>query len=186
VCIRDVAQAYPLVALGETSAFEGPPEAAVSLNRSVCNPAIDALRGAPRRQGRSSRLSASPAFTLIELLVTVVILSSGIVLVLRAFNTAVVALDRGRGALESTRQVRNLVAELQIEAAEKGRLSPGRRSGHGGSERLSGMLWETHVERLNLPSSDVTNALYKVTVTTGKESIGGWPPAATYIRSRER
>ena len=130
--------------------------------------------------------SRTAAFTLIELLVTVVILATGIVLVLRAFNTAVVALDQARGSLESVWLARNRIAELQIEAAQQGRLTQGRESGQGAG-RTSGLLWETQVEQLDLPSrGNATNILYRLTVVTWRKNETGRYSAATYVRSLQR
>ena len=60
-------------------------------------------------------------FTLIEVLVTVVILSIGIVLVLRAFETSLVALGQARDALRAGHLIRGKMAEAEADALEGGR-----------------------------------------------------------------
>ena len=177
MCILNVAQASLLVARDRRDA--GKDAAATARTAQRC-PAAEPLIS------QSTNLPPRAAFTLIELLVTVVILATGIVLVLRAFNTAVVALDQTRASLESVWLARNRLAELQIEAVEQGRLNPGRESGRG-EGRTSGMLWETQIERLDLPSGgNTTNVLYKVRVAAWREKESGQYSAATYVRCRER
>ena len=51
-------------------------------------------------------------FTLIEVLVAVVILATGITVILRAFETAIVALDAARDRLVAAVLVRGTVAEI--------------------------------------------------------------------------
>ncbi len=65
------------------------------------------------------RLSSarSTGFTLIEVLIAVVILSTGIVMVLRAFDTALVALHDSRDTLRAALIVRNRLADVRLAAA---------------------------------------------------------------------
>lgn len=122
------------------------------------------------------------AFTLIELLVTVVILATGIVLVLRAFNTAVVALDEARTSLDAVWLVRNRLVELDIEATAEGALVPGRETGRG-EGRAAAMFWESWVEPVDMPSGgDGTNSLYKVTIAAWRENHARRYSVATYVR----
>ena len=64
--------------------------------------------------------SCSAGFTLIEVLVTLVILSTGIVVVLQAFDVAVAALGEARDTLWANAIVREKLAEavLQVNAGE--------------------------------------------------------------------
>jgi type II secretion system protein I len=69
---------------------------------------------------RSSRSRHEPprvsAFTLIEVLVSLVILSAGIVMVLRAFETSLVALAESRDSLRATMIIKERMAEYEIAA----------------------------------------------------------------------
>ncbi len=60
------------------------------------------------------------AFTLIELLVTVVILSTGIVLILQAFQTSMVALAESRDGLRSAALSHALVVQGELEVRGAG------------------------------------------------------------------
>ena len=63
-------------------------------------------------------LRCRAAFTLIELLVTIVILSTGIVLVLRAFESSVVALGESREVLYGTMLAREKLTEIESSLKE--------------------------------------------------------------------
>lgn len=66
------------------------------------------------RKGFRGR-SARQAFTLIEVLVTLVILSTGIVVVLQAFETSAVALSEARDALRATGLINQVIAKLDAD-----------------------------------------------------------------------
>jgi len=71
-------------------------------------------------RGKRERVRASrSAFTLIELLVTVVILSTGIVVILQAFQTSMVALADSRDTMRSAalRHALMVQAELDVRGA---------------------------------------------------------------------
>jgi prepilin-type N-terminal cleavage/methylation domain-containing protein len=69
---------------------------------------------------RGERQSATAAFTLIELLVTVVILSTGIVLILQAFQTSMVALAESRDGMRSAALGHALVVQGELDARSGG------------------------------------------------------------------
>ncbi len=75
-----------------------------------------------RGQGRASCpqraafAAKDSAFTLIELLVTVVILSTGIVLILQAFQTSMVALAESRDGMRSAALAHALVLQGELNA----------------------------------------------------------------------
>ena len=66
--------------------------------------------------------SARNAFTLIELLVTVVILSTGIVLILQAFQTSMIALATSRDTMRSAslRHALMVQAEVKVMGSDAG------------------------------------------------------------------
>ncbi len=66
--------------------------------------------------GRQRPDSRRGAFTLIELLVTVVILSTGIVLILQAFQTSMVALAESRDVMRSAALSHALIVQGELEA----------------------------------------------------------------------
>lgn len=68
------------------------------------------------RSGKDSEAAMEPAiggFTLIEVLVALVILSTGIVLVLRAFETALAASERSRDSMIATMLVREKLNQVE-------------------------------------------------------------------------
>jgi prepilin-type N-terminal cleavage/methylation domain-containing protein len=75
-----------------------------------------------RPRGYSFRLSRQGAFTLIEVLITLVILSTGIVLVLQAFETAAVALGDSRDAMRASSLARD---KLEDALADDPEAAPG-------------------------------------------------------------
>jgi len=134
---------------------------------------------------RSPIRNPQSSFTLIELLVTVVILATGIVVVMRAFNTSLVALDESQNALQTAWVIRNCVAEVRIDAAEDGRITPGRASGRVERPTVDS-LWEIEKEPVAAEGGGGTNgALYRVTVATWPENVDRRYSAATYIRCRQ-
>lgn len=68
----------------------------------------------PRHRRGTHRAPA--AFTLIELLVTVVILATGIVLILQAFQTSMVALAESRDRMRSAALAHALMVQGELEA----------------------------------------------------------------------
>jgi type II secretory pathway pseudopilin PulG len=110
------------------------------------------------------------AFTLIEALVAVVILSTGIVLVLGAMNTALVAADRSRDVALST-----FLARQALDSASVG-LREG--SGSGGGEKVAvpspwaGPGWSVETTIEDAPQASTTGMesgrLVRVRISIGK------------------
>ncbi|MBL7075921.1 MAG: type II secretion system protein [Kiritimatiellae bacterium] len=65
---------------------------------------------------RKKETASASAFTLIELLVTVVILSTGIVLILQAFQTSMVALAESRDTMRAAALSHALVVQGEMDA----------------------------------------------------------------------
>lgn len=141
-----------------------------------------ALRGTalfPRGPRRS-------AFTLIEVLVSIVILSTGLVMVLRAFETAVVALQESRDSLWASILIREKMDEFDLELASRRGKSPSSASGFF-SGRYDGFQWERDVET----ASDVDQAtgttatdqgeLSDVAVTVWRKGSSRKYAARTYV-----
>ena len=66
-----------------------------------------------------ARRRGGKAFTLIEVLVTLVIVSVGLVAILRAYQIAVSALEQTRETLRATMLIDQILAEREIGALEK-------------------------------------------------------------------
>jgi len=71
------------------------------------------------------RVRGTSAFTLIEVLVTLVILSTGIVVVLHAFESSVTALGEARDVLNGTALARQKRVEIASELAAGGSMPTG-------------------------------------------------------------
>jgi len=93
--------------------------------------------------GKNS-LRGPRGFTLIEVLVAIVILSTGIIVVLRAFETSVVALAEARDRMWATMLVGQKLAEAQAYVHEHpGALPPSGSGQFGGS--YEAFRWQTTV-----------------------------------------
>lgn len=113
------------------------------------------------RSVRVRRGSVATGFTLIEVLVALVILSIGIVAVLRSFDTATVALADAREALQATLLAGEKLGEWKAAAAGQAADPPV----GAFAETFMGGVWEGSVE-LDAVSAGaaVTNPLYRVRV----------------------
>jgi prepilin-type N-terminal cleavage/methylation domain-containing protein len=69
---------------------------------------------------RQSTKLARRGFTLIEVLVAVVILSTGIVVVLRAYNSSLIALGQAHDVLQASRLIREQMTDVQAQIRESG------------------------------------------------------------------
>jgi prepilin-type N-terminal cleavage/methylation domain-containing protein len=132
--------------------------------------------------------SESRAFTLIEVLVSLVILSTGIVLLLGAFETSLGALVRSREMLSSDILIRQGMDNLDIWlAANPGKApapSDGRYTG-----RYRDYLWRREVTRAEpLPGMPAIGrddpVLFEVTLTVWREGADSGVSAATYVAVR--
>jgi prepilin-type N-terminal cleavage/methylation domain-containing protein len=119
-----------------------------------------------------ARTASSLGFTLIEVLVSLVILATGIVAVLRAFETSAVALGESRAALHATELLRRLAAE-----AEAGETLPP--AGRAGASFDAG--WEREVLREPLALAG-SNRLEQVTITVWRQGTDQRYSVSTYIR----
>jgi len=73
-------------------------------------PQADHAPGHPAIKARNA------GFTLVELLVTLIILSTGIVLVLQAFQTSAIALSESRDAMRADLLIRRKMDALMVDA----------------------------------------------------------------------
>jgi len=132
--------------------------------------------------GSALPASADSGFTLVEILVTLVILSVGIIVVLRAFDTSLFALAESRDCMCAAMLIREKMAELETRLREDGALS-GERSGtfdgHYGDYQ-----WETRQQDDTPPESgSATNRLSRITTAVWRSGSSRKYSAATYMRT---
>lgn len=130
------------------------------------------------RGGRDA--GASRGFTLIEVLVSLFILSIGLVAVLRALDTSVIAVGEARDAVVAASDMQTRLAGA-VDAAREGE---SRLLGCAGDWRLSGgLVGVLAVEKMRLQSGapDTAGGLYAVTVTVGRDGRARHR-AATLVR----
>jgi prepilin-type N-terminal cleavage/methylation domain-containing protein len=127
---------------------------------------MSAFSGTTRRDARS-------AFTLVEVLVSLVILSVGIVVVLRAFETALVALADTQEVLWSTLVGGERISEARILAAEGGEWGAGDSSGVYSAPQGT-YRWRTTV-------TSVAEDLDQVAVTVSREGSDRAYSFVTYL-----
>ena len=140
------------------------------------------LRKALQAGFHPSALSSS--FTLIEVLVTLVILSTGIILVLRAFETSLVALGESRDSMRAGILLRETLADAEQQVLAQG---------EHGLDAVGRFFdahddWRVRVEvELDtvVQSANVTNKLYRVAALAWREGVDRRYGAATYLRTAE-
>jgi prepilin-type N-terminal cleavage/methylation domain-containing protein len=129
------------------------------------------------------RLSSArrSGFTLIEVLIAVVILSTGIVMVLRAFDTALVALHDSRDTVRAALITRNRLADIRLAAAA----GDAELAALGGrfiaDDDYRGRI-QIEAEREGLPAgTGDAGALHRVTLTVWHEETGFLHTIVTYV-----
>jgi prepilin-type N-terminal cleavage/methylation domain-containing protein len=138
-------------------------------------------RDCPSEAGISS--GRQGAFTLIEVLVSMVILATGIVLVLRAFETSVVALAEARDALRATCLLESKLAGIRAEAAAGG--GAGSASSGFFDEPYREYAWTLESKSAGIIKADRqgTNKLEEVSVTVRRSGSSAAYGATTYVRT---
>jgi prepilin-type N-terminal cleavage/methylation domain-containing protein len=125
-------------------------------------------------------------FTLIEVLVAVVILSTGIVLVLQAFNTQLVALGASREILYSHMLAREKLAELENEAIVEGKIERGTSNGRFSGEHEN-YLWQLNVRPIavtdDIPVEErqIAATLNEISISVQKDNSDRICSMTTYI-----
>ena len=126
-------------------------------------------------------------FTLIEVLVALVILSTGLVLVLRAFETSMAALSEARDALRASLLIREQMGEAEAAQREAGgdmlSASDGRYIG-----RYSDFRWEREVHPFPVLGDtgiegEAAAELAEVTITIRKDGSDQTYSATTLLRA---
>lgn len=125
-------------------------------------------------------------FTLIEVLVALVILSTGIVVVLGAFETSLVALGEARDTVRAARILREALADARVAAQSGG--AAGLTAAAGRLEAPDGWDGRLETEPL-LPAAGrggTTNRLYRVGVRASRRAVDREYALATFVRVREK
>lgn len=93
-----------------------------------------------------SRIGSDPkGFTLIEAMFTVIILSIGLIGILRAYSVSLDALDIGQQSIEATFLLKEKMSEIEGRAIEEGGLSAGI-SQEQFKDEFSNYEWELDVK----------------------------------------
>jgi hypothetical protein len=115
-------------------------------------------------------------------LITLVILSTGIVLVLRAFETSLFALGESRIALRGAMLVREKMAEIQQTALRDGKLEPSL-----SSERLDQAPYKGFRRQCTIrvasdqPTAGENGILYLASVTALRDGSASTVSSSTYV-----
>ena len=124
------------------------------------------------------------AFTLIELLVTIVILSTGIVVILRAFESSVVALGESREVLYGTMLAREKLASVEAELEEG--TPPTSNSSGWFEEDYENYRWSLRSSQVASVDSAVDDegdtSLYEVEVAAWRDGRDERQTVSTYLR----
>lgn len=129
----------------------------------------------------------SSGFTLIEVLITLVILSTGIILVLRAFEISLFALGESRDSLWANMLIREKMTDVQTSALENEGVAPMSSTG-GFYGRYRDFRWDLQISRIQvLPDSpgggeDEPGSLNRVIITVWRKGSGRRYSIATYLR----
>lgn len=139
-----------------------------------------------RPLGRSHVLMGRRSgFTLVELLVSLVILSTGIVVVLEAFQTSLVALAESRDALLSDILTREQLTLVELDLLESPGAAP--TSSRGSFDgRYSDFNWSVMATKSSFPHSDDDEGMiYFVEVAVWREGSKPFRSIRTAVRVRE-
>lgn len=132
--------------------------------------AVPGVPGCPRGAGH--------AFTLIEVLVSVVILSVGIVMVLRAFNTSAAALGAAHDTLWNSLLIRQKSGEMALERARGGEIE----EGSGVFTAVPGnFAWQTRTRQVS--SGTAGELLEEISIEVWREGSRR-QSMTTYLRTR--
>lgn len=127
-------------------------------------------------------MKKSSGFTLIEVLVSVVVLSTGIIFVLHAFETATVALSEMRDTIWASNVAQNEIEKLRITGASGADLGNGYWSGRY-SAYYSDFVWERHIRDADLvPGVEDAPDVRRVILTVRRDGSKREFTYETYIR----
>lgn len=133
------------------------------------------MRGAVKRSG----------FTLIEILITLVILSTGIVLVLEAFQTSLTALGASRDSLWSNVLIKEKLAGIEADELEDDDFEISDSSGNF-DDPYRKYAWKMDVASINVSSStgESAGSLRELTITAWRRGMKRSETLSTYKREK--
>jgi type II secretory pathway pseudopilin PulG len=129
--------------------------------------------------------SSLSSFTLIEVLVTLVILATGIVIVLRAFDTSLVALGESRDSLRAGALLRQKLEEVEQRVLAEGEEGLGSASGSSDGYDDWRVRVQADLHAVSSGASRSTNKLYRVAALAWRDGMDRRYGAATYVRVAE-
>ncbi len=131
------------------------------------------------------RRPSRSGFTLVEVLVAVVILSTGIVSVLHAYNASLVALGVARDRLWSTALIKEKLTELEVAVAD-GDDPTGLSSKGWFEEPREAFRFDVSVEDCELPvgASEKVGGLHEIRVTVWRDGEERTYQVVTHLCAR--
>jgi len=131
------------------------------------------------------RSSPYGGFTLIEVLVALVILSTGIVVVLRAFQTSLFALSEARDALRASMLMRDTLAETELAVIQEG--ASALRRLDGGFSGPGDWVGTLSIDKEVPPEVGAgSNGLFRVEIDLWRRDAGTHYGGATYVVAGEK
>ena len=123
-------------------------------------------------------------FTLIEVLISVVILATGIVVVLQAFNVSLVVLGESRNVMKANMLIMEKMAEIELSALRNGEIDAETSRGTFGEES-GDYCWESKVTSLSGSGNSVLDGgkLNQIDITVWRERSTRRYSASTLLKT---
>jgi hypothetical protein len=115
-------------------------------------------------------------------LISLVILSTGVVLVLRAFGTSLSALHESRDAMLGNLLIRETISGVRLKALENGSIASSDKEEISGPDALA---CELQIKGM-LVSPDRSNTLNRVVVTVWRDRDSAQYSASTFVVASKR
>jgi prepilin-type N-terminal cleavage/methylation domain-containing protein len=123
----------------------------------------------------------SAGFTLIEVLVSVVVLSTGIIFVLHAFETATVALSEMRDAIWASNVAQSEIDKMRVRGATGVDIGNGYWTGRTATY-YSDFIWERNIRSAQLGGGEGAPDVRHVVLGVTREGASRMYKYETYIR----
>jgi prepilin-type N-terminal cleavage/methylation domain-containing protein len=128
-------------------------------------------------------MSSHGGFTLPEVLISVAILSTGIVVVLEAFNVSLSVLREARNVLRANMLIMEKMADIELSAMSKGALEAAAANGSFGDEN-NDYHWESKVTGISVSSGMGVDSgiLDQIDLTVWRDGSSRRYSASTFLR----